>query len=338
MTRLRPIGHDDRLSIVDHLDELRSRLIVCLAALVVAFGLCFWQNNRLLTVLNRALPHNSSVAAHNGLGSVPSEAVQLRRLFTKASRGGHGAGQLTGGFGAGAAGLPPGGGRVQPDREDPAGQHLHAGEADHDRRRRVVHDHAHGRGVLRAAVLFTGSYLRGLCLCDSCFELNRAPCGRTGDGRGARCCSSRRAAFTYLVVLPPAVHFLQGYNADQFDVLVQAKSYYSFQILTMLAVGLAFQLPLGLLGLHRVGAINGSTLTRHWRYATVIIAVIAAAMPGADPVTTGLETAPLVILFLASIVLLKIADRRAAARAAARGECLLRRRPRSHLDHALRPS
>jgi sec-independent protein translocase protein TatC len=47
------------------------------------------------------------------------------------------------------------------------------------------------------------------------------------------------------------------------------------------------------------------------------IAVIAAAMPGADPVTTGLETAPLVVLFLASIVMLKIADRRDAARAAA---------------------
>ena len=47
------------------------------------------------------------------------------------------------------------------------------------------------------------------------------------------------------------------------------------------------------------------------------MAVIAAAMPGADPVTTGLEMLPLVILYLASIVMLKIADRRAAARAAA---------------------
>jgi sec-independent protein translocase protein TatC len=84
----------------------------------------------------------------------------------------------------------------------------------------------------------------------------------------------------------------------------------------MLGIGLAFQLPLGLLALHRIGVINGATLTRHWRYAVVIIAVIAAAMPGADPVTTGLETLPLVILFLASIVMLKIADRRAAARAA----------------------
>ena len=126
--------------------------------------------------------------------------------------------------------------------------------------------------------------------------------------------------FAYLIVLPPAVHFLQGYNHEQFDVLVQAKQYYSFEIVTMLAIGLAFQLPLGLLGLHRIGVINGTTLTRHWRYATVGIAVIAAAMPGADPVTTGLETLPLVILFLASIVMLKIADRRAAARAAAEAQ------------------
>ena len=74
--------------------------------------------------------------------------------------------------------------------------------------------------------------------------------------------------------------------------------------------------PGGLLALHRLGVINGNTLTKHWRYATVIIAVIAAAMPGADPVTTGLEALPLVVLFLLSIVLLKIADRRAAARAA----------------------
>jgi sec-independent protein translocase protein TatC len=123
--------------------------------------------------------------------------------------------------------------------------------------------------------------------------------------------------FAYLVVLPPAVHFLQGYKSTQFDILVQAKAYYTFEILTMLGVGVAFQLPLGLLALHRIGVIDGRTLTRHWRYAVVIIAVIAAAMPGADPVTTGLETLPLVLLFVISIVMLKIADRRAAARAAA---------------------
>jgi sec-independent protein translocase protein TatC len=123
--------------------------------------------------------------------------------------------------------------------------------------------------------------------------------------------------FAYILVLPPAVHFLQGYNSEHFDILVQAKTYYSFQVLTMLAIGLAFQLPLGLLALQRLGVVNSKTLTRHWRYALVIIAVIAAAMPASDPVTTALEAMPLVVLYAASIVLLKIADRRAAARAAA---------------------
>jgi sec-independent protein translocase protein TatC len=125
------------------------------------------------------------------------------------------------------------------------------------------------------------------------------------------------AAFAFFFVLPPAVHFLQGYNSQNFDILVQAKTYYKFEIFTMLGVGLAFQLPLALLALHRLGVINGRTLTKHWRYATVIMAVIAAAMPGADPVSTAFEMLPLVVLYFASIVMLKIADRRAAARVAA---------------------
>ena len=61
----------------------------------------------------------------------------------------------------------------------------------------------------------------------------------------------------YFVVLPPAVHFLQGYNSQNFDILVQAKTYYTFEIFTMSGIGLAFQLPLVLLGLHRMGVING---------------------------------------------------------------------------------
>ena len=63
---IRPIGHEERLSIVDHLDELRSRLIICLVALLVAFGVCLWQNHALLDLLNRALPHNSSVTTSAG--------------------------------------------------------------------------------------------------------------------------------------------------------------------------------------------------------------------------------------------------------------------------------
>jgi sec-independent protein translocase protein TatC len=56
-TALKPIGHDDRLSLVEHLDELRTRLIICVLAFSVAFGLCLWQNDRILHVMNRSLEH-----------------------------------------------------------------------------------------------------------------------------------------------------------------------------------------------------------------------------------------------------------------------------------------
>src|SRR4051812_38533044 len=52
---LRPVAHDDRLSLVEHLDELRTRLIICLAAFLVCFGVAFWQNGRLLHIMNRPL-------------------------------------------------------------------------------------------------------------------------------------------------------------------------------------------------------------------------------------------------------------------------------------------
>jgi sec-independent protein translocase protein TatC len=129
-------------------------------------------------------------------------------------------------------------------------------------------------------------------------------------------------AFAYFVVLGPAVRFLQNYNSDNFDILVGAKQLYTFEILTMLGIGLAFQLPIGLLGLQSIGAVNARTLTKHWRYAVVIIAVIAAALPGADPVTTALETVPLLILYVLSVGLLKLADRRRAAREAREGSDL----------------
>src|SRR5918992_2219177 len=52
---LRPVGHDDRLSLVEHLDELRTRLIICVVGFAVCFGLAFWQNDRILDLMNRPL-------------------------------------------------------------------------------------------------------------------------------------------------------------------------------------------------------------------------------------------------------------------------------------------
>ena len=316
---LRPIGHEDRLSIVDHLDELRSRLIICLVALLVAFGVCWWQNHALLNLLNRALPHNSSVTTSQGLGSVPSQAVVARNFYLSQAA----ADRLA---------------ATSPGLSDAARQAYARAAANAQRAALVLPDSVSTQekpitlGVgepftttLTVAAYFALLFTLPLLIYEAyAFVI---PALNPNERRVATPLMMVAPAlflsgvvFAFVIVLPPAVHFLQGYNHEQFQVLVQAKQYYSFEIVTMLAIGLAFQLPLALLGLHRVGIINGTTLTRHWRYAVIGIAVIAAAMPGADPVTTGLETLPLVILFLASIVMLKIADRRAAARAAAEAQ------------------
>jgi sec-independent protein translocase protein TatC len=313
---LRPIGHEDRLSVVDHLDELRSRLIVCLAALIVAFAVCFWQNGALLDVLNRALPHVSTNSSQHGLAAVPNQSAIERDAFLAQARADRaqaaapglsdaarrGLLQAAEGFSKSARNLP----NATSSQEKP----ITIGVAE--------------PFTITITVVFYFSLLFALPVLIYEVYAFVIPALNARERRFALPAMIAAPAlfiagvlFTYLVVLQPAIHFLQGYNHQQFDTLVQAKSYYSFEVFTMLAVGVAFQLPLALLALQAIGVINGRTLTKHWRYATVIIAVIAAAMPGADPVTTGLETLPLVLLFLASIVLLRIADRRAAARAAA---------------------
>jgi sec-independent protein translocase protein TatC len=117
-------------------------------------------------------------------------------------------------------------------------------------------------------------------------------------------------AFGYWLVLPPAISFLQNFNDTNFDVLIQAKEYYRFEFLALLSTGLVFQLPVGLLALNAAGIVSARMLRASWRYAIVAIAVIAAILPGVDPVTTVILMVPLLLLYLLSILLLTIADRR----------------------------
>ncbi len=312
---LRPIGHEDRLSIVDHLDELRSRLFICVAALVVAFGLCFWQNQALLHVLNRALPEVSVTSGQHGLAAVQDESAAERAGLLQAAAADKALAASPGfsaavqqdfltaarGMDKAAKALP----RTPTAQEKPIT--IGVGEP--------------FTTTLTVAFYFALLFSLPVLLYEVYAFVIPALNARERQVAlpvmfAAPALFIVGGLFAYFVVLTPAVHFLQGYNSGSFDILVQAKSYYMFQILTMLAIGLAFQLPLVLLALQQAGIINSRTLTKQWRYAAVIIAVIAAALPGPDPVTTALETIPLIVLYLASIVLLRIADRRAAARAA----------------------
>src|SRR3954467_1216776 len=58
MARLRPVDFEDRLTLCEHLDELRTRIVISVVAFAVAFGLCFWQNGHLLDIANAPLPGN----------------------------------------------------------------------------------------------------------------------------------------------------------------------------------------------------------------------------------------------------------------------------------------
>jgi sec-independent protein translocase protein TatC len=110
-------------------------------------------------------------------------------------------------------------------------------------------------------------------------------------------------SFGYFVVLPAAVKFLQNFNSDQFNILLQARDYYKFAVLSLAATGLVFQLPVAILALTRMGVVTPQFLTKNWRYAVVILTVVAVLLPGTDPVSTMIEAVPLYVLYAFSIVM-----------------------------------
>jgi sec-independent protein translocase protein TatC len=124
--------------------------------------------------------------------------------------------------------------------------------------------------------------------------------------------------FGYFVVLPAAVRFFQNFNSEQFNVLVQASQYYHFAAVVLLAMGLVFQVPVGVLAATRAGVVTTEQLRHNRRYAILACGAVAAFLPG-DAITLLLETVPLYLLFESSVLLARFIehrDRRRAARAA----------------------
>jgi sec-independent protein translocase protein TatC len=234
MARLKPVSHDDRLTVVEHLDELRSRIIVSLGALGVVFAVCFWQNHAILSVLDAPLPNGKepvtlgvaegfmttfTVCAYAAL--VITLPIVLYQMY--------------------AFVLP----------------------AFTPTERRVA-----GPMILMIPVLFIAGVV-----------------------------------FSYFVVVPNAVHFLLNFNADEFNTQIRAREYYSFVMMSLAALGIMFQIPVGVLLLTRAGIVTADTLASNRRYAILVIAVLAMLLPGVDPVSMVIEMLPLVVLFEVSILL-----------------------------------
>jgi sec-independent protein translocase protein TatC len=122
--------------------------------------------------------------------------------------------------------------------------------------------------------------------------------------------------FGYFTVVPSAIRFLQNFNTDAFDVLIQAQPYYKFVLMLLLAMGLLFQIPIGIVAITRVGIVSTSQLAHNRRYAILVIAVLAMLLPGQDPITMSMMMAPMYVLFEGSILLSWLLDRRAGNAAA----------------------
>jgi sec-independent protein translocase protein TatC len=121
--------------------------------------------------------------------------------------------------------------------------------------------------------------------------------------------------FAYAVVLPRALTFLVGFDDHLYDVQIRASYYYSFAATTLLATGLAFQLPIAILALVRLEVLSSVRLRRNRRIAYVALVVCAVLLPTVDPVSLALEVAPLLALYELSIVLSAVFGRRWATSA-----------------------
>jgi sec-independent protein translocase protein TatC len=229
----RPVGHEDRLTIVEHLDELRSRIVISVVAFAVALGLCFWQNHALLKIMNNPLgnrepitfgvaePFTTTLTVSAYFAILVSLPIILYELY--------------------AFVLP----------------------AFSPKERRVAMPL-----LLAVPALFIAG-----------------------------------AVFCYFLIIPAALDFLLAFNADEFQTEIRARDYYSFSLLTMIVTGLIFQLPIGILGAARMGVTTPEKLRRNRRYAFLGCAIVAALMPGVDPVTMLIMMAPLVALYELSILL-----------------------------------
>ncbi len=319
-TAIRPIGHQDELSLVDHLDELRTRLIVSAAVLAVAFAVCMWQNHALLHVLNKPLEEQTEKQVREGHGPLGQTALAQQGVLALA----HSTEGLAATLAAPSSGLPA------RTRAALAAQ-IAGVRADVSKIPRVPEGNKTvtlGIGepftvTLTISLLFALVISLPVIL----FELG-------GFILPALAPSERRAVlpllaaipvlfaigvvFGYFVVLPAAVRFFQNFNSDEFNVLVQAGPYYKFAATVLLAMGLVFQVPVAILTATRAGLVTPRQLRKNRRYAIVVCAVVAAMLPG-DAITMLLETLPLYLLYEVSILLASFLDRSRVAAATAAG-------------------
>jgi sec-independent protein translocase protein TatC len=300
-TTLRPIRPEDRLSLVEHLDELRKRLIFCVVVFLACFGVCLWQSDVILDVVNRPLERTAfkeKSTSKDPFERTAAFQAQVKRSATAsaaafddlartaddaATRRGYE--QLAAENRALARSVPP-----------------------QEARRPVTL----GVGEPFVATVRVAAYA-ALLLALPLLLYQAYAFILPAFSREERSIALPLMAmvpflfiagvvFAYFMVLPNAIDFLQNFNDDNFDILLQARDYYRFAITVLIAMGVCFQVPVGILALTRMGIVSVGQLRRSRRYSILGIAVIAMLMLSL--------MAPLYLLFEGSILLASLLDRR----------------------------
>jgi sec-independent protein translocase protein TatC len=110
------------------------------------------------------------------------------------------------------------------------------------------------------------------------------------------------AAFAYYVLFPPAISYLLGLGSE-FRLFLNASDYFDFVILVLLAMGVVFQMPAVTYVLARIGLVDAHFLVSHWKISAVVILIAAAVLsPTSDLPNMMLFAAPMVVLYLISIL------------------------------------
>ena len=109
------------------------------------------------------------------------------------------------------------------------------------------------------------------------------------------------AAFAYKIIFPPAARYLLGLGQD-FRLLIKADDYFDFIIIVMLGMGIVFQMPAVTYVLARIGLVTAKFLIKIWKTALIIILISAAVLsPTNDIPNMLLFAAPMIALYIVSI-------------------------------------
>ena len=110
------------------------------------------------------------------------------------------------------------------------------------------------------------------------------------------------AAFAYYILFPPAASYMLGIGGGEFQLLLRATDYFDLIIVIMLAMGIIFQMPAVTYVLARIGVVSAALLIRSWKISIVVILIVAAVVsPTGDIPNLLLFAAPMVALYIVSI-------------------------------------